>query len=401
MLQPSSLSFTLLLGALTATTAFATDMSLPALPALVAVFAASPDEVQLTLSLFVLGYGGGQLVYGPLSDRFGRRPLLLAGLIIYTLAGFACALAPTIGMLVAARFVQGLGGCVGPILGRAVVRDHFSGVRAAQMLSYVTVVFALAPLVAPSIGGVLLDLFGWRSIFLTFGGFGTLLALATWFGFAESLRAPDPRALAFPRLMANVRTFFSNRRCVGAMLVNCFVFAGLFAFISGSPFVFIEVYGVSPGRFGLYFAMSALAVMAGAAANSRLVRHLAPIRVLRIGLVVLAASGLAAVSVVVLGWSGPFLFMLAMMGYVFAQGISMPNSIATAMEPLPQMAGMGASLLGAVQMAGGAAAGYAANALYDRTALPMAAIIAVMGVGALLSYQLTLARIPRDEPATN
>src|SRR5215469_1020897 len=365
MLRPSSLSFTLLLGALTATTAFATDMSLPALPTLATVFTASPNEVQLTLSLFVLGYGGGQLVYGPLSDRFGRRPLLLAGLIIYTLAGFACALAPTIGTLVTARFVQGLGGCVGPILGRAVVRDHFSGVRAAQMLSYVTVVFALA--------------------------------FATWLGFGESLRAPDPQALVLGRLLANARLFFSNRRCIGAMLVNCFIFGGLFAFISGSPFVFIEVYGVSPGRFGLYFAMSALAVMAGATANGRLVRHLPPVRVLRIGLVVLAASGLAAVGVVALGWSGPFFFMLAIMGYVFAQGISMPNAIATAMEPLPQMAGMGASLLGAVQMAGGAAAGYAVNALYDQTALPMAAIIATMGIGALLSYLLTLSRIPREE----
>ena len=401
MLRPNTLSFTLLLGALTATTAFATDMSLPALPTLVTVFAASPNEVQLTLSLFVLGYGGGQLVYGPLSDRFGRRPLLLAGLIIYTLAGFACALAPTVGMLVGARFVQGLGGCVGPILGRAIVRDHFSGVRAAQMLSYVTIVFALAPLVAPSVGGLLLDLFGWRAIFLTFGCFGTLLTVATWLGFAESLRTPDSQALAFARLMANARTFFSNRRCVGAMLVNCFIFAGLFTFISGSPFVFIEVYGVTPGRFGLYFAMSALAVMAGATANGRLERHLPPVRVLRIGLVVLAASGLAAVSVVALGWSGPFFFMLAVMGYVFAQGISMPNAIATAMEPLPQMAGMGASLLGAVQMAGGAAAGYAVNALYDRTAFPMAAIIALMGIGALLSYHLTLARIARDEPPTN
>ena len=397
MLRPSSLSFTLLLGALTATTAFATDMSLPALPTLATLLAASPDEVQLTLSLFVLGYGGGQLVYGPLSDRFGRRPLLLAGLVIYTAAGFACALAPTIGTLVTARFVQGLGGCVGPILGRAVVRDHFTGVRAAQMLSYVTVVFALAPLVAPSIGGVLLDLFGWRAIFLSFGGFGLALTFATWLGFGESLSTPDPQALALGRLVANARLFFSNRRCVGAMLINCFIFGGLFAFISGSPFVFIEVYGVSPGRFGLYFAMSALAVMAGATANGRLVRHFAPIRVLRIGLTILATAGLVAMSVVVLGWSGPFLFMLAVMGYVFAHGISMPNSIATAMEPLPQMAGMAASLLGAVQMAGGAAAGYAVNVLYDGTALPMAAIIAAMGVAALLSYHLTLSRIPRDE----
>jgi MFS transporter, DHA1 family, multidrug resistance protein len=399
MLRPGSLWFTTLLGALTATTAFATDMSLPALPTLAATYGASPERVQLTLSLFILGYGGGQLVYGPLSDRFGRRPLLLVGLLIYTLAGFACALAPSIEILIAARLVQGLGGCVGPILGRAIVRDHFSGVRAAQMLSYVTIVFALAPLVAPLLGGLLLDAFGWPAIFLTFGGFGIALTAATWLGFAESLATPDPHAVRLSRLFANARRFFSNRRCLRSMLVNSFIFAGLFAFISGSPFVFIEVYRIAPDRFGLYFAMSAAAVMAGAVVNGRLVRHWPPERVLGVGLVLLAAAGVAALILVWRGWAGPFLLMLPVMVYVFAQGISMPNAVATAMEPLAQMAGMGASLLGAAQMAGGSLSGYVVNAFYDGSPLPMAATIAAMGLGALLSYHL-VSPMPRGEGAS-
>jgi MFS transporter, DHA1 family, multidrug resistance protein len=387
-LKPGSLPFTILLGALTAMTAFATDMSLPALPTLTRSFATSPERVQLTLSFFIFGYGGGQLFYGPLSDRFGRRPMLLAGLAVYTLSGFACAWAPSIEVLVAARLVQGLGGCVGPILGRAIVRDHYSGVHAAQMLSYVTLVFALAPMVAPLLGGALLDLFGWPSIFFAFGVFGLLLLIVTWFAFAESLAVPDARALELTRLIAKGRRFFSNRQCVGYMLINSFIFAGLFAYISGSPFVFIGIYGVPAGRFGLYFALSALGIVLGALVNGRLIRRRPPERVLRVGLCLLATAGAAMLLVAVSGWGRPIWFTLAMLAYVFAQGLCMPNAIAAAMEPLPDMAGMGASFLGAVQMLGGSLAGYAVNALYDGTPLPMAAIIAAMATAALLSYYL-------------
>lgn len=395
MLRPGSLPFTFLLGALTAMTAFATDMMLPAMPTLARSFAASPERVQLTLSLFVLGYGGGQLFYGPLSDRFGRRPMLLAGLAIYAASGFACSIAPSIEVLVAARLVQGLGGCVGPILGRAIVRDHYSGVHAAQMLSYVMLVFAAAPMVAPLLGGALLALFGWPSIFFAFGLFGVALMLVTWLGFRESLAAPDVDALKLARLAANGRRFFANRQCVGYMLINSFIFAGLFAFISGSPFVFIDVYGVPADRFGLYFALSACGIVLGALANGRLVRRRRPERVLRFGLVLLAMAGGLMLLIGFGGWHRPLLFALAMMAYVFAQGLSMPNAIAAAMEPLPDMAGMGASFLGAMQMLGGSISGYAVNALFDGTPRPMAATIAAMGVAALFSYRLVSPGISR------
>ncbi|HZB92198.1 MAG TPA: multidrug effflux MFS transporter [Stellaceae bacterium] len=390
MLRAGSLAFTLLLGGLTAMTAFATDMSLPALPTLSRIFAAPPDSVQLTLSLFVLGYGGGQLFYGPLSDRFGRRPLLLAGLALYALCGFACALAPSIHLLIAARLLQGVGGCVGPILGRAIIRDHYSGVRAAQMLSYVMLVFAVAPMVAPLLGGVLLDLFGWRAIFVAFGVFGVTLLLVTWYGFAESLALPDSRALEFARLLAKARRFFGSRHCVGYMLINSFIFAGLFAFISGSPFVYIEVYGVPADRFGLYFAGSALGIVLGALANGRLVRRRPPERVLRFGLALLVAAGGAMLLAGLAGGGRPLWLTLAMLAYVAAQGLCMPNAIAAAMEPLPDMAGLGASFLGAMQMLGGSLAGYVVNALFDGTPRPMAAIIAAMAAAAFLSYHLAL-----------
>ena len=394
MLKPESWGLTLLLGALAAMTALAIDMSLPALPTLTRELAASPQSVQLTLNLFILGYAFGQLVYGPLSDRFGRRRMLLTGLTVYTIAGFACALAPSIEVLVSARLVQGFGACVGPVLGRAVVRDHMTGRRAAQTLSYITLTMALAPLVAPMIGGFLLNHLGWPSIFVFFGTFGLALIGATWFGLAESLKHPDLQALRVSRLLSNYRTFFANRLCVGYAFVNGFVFAGLFAFLSGSPYVLIEVYGVPSSRFGLYFAWSACGVILGAFTNSRLVHYFSGERVLRAGLLVLVAAGATLLLLSWTRWGGPLAMMVPIMAYLFGQGLIMPNATVAAMEPLPHMAGMGASLLGAIQMGGGSFSGLAVAALYSGTPMAMGGVIAAMAVGAFLSYYLLIRRVP-------
>jgi DHA1 family bicyclomycin/chloramphenicol resistance-like MFS transporter len=386
MLKPESWSLTLLLGALAGMTALAIDMSLPALPTLTRELAASPQSVQLTLNLFILGYAAGQLIYGPLSDRFGRRRMLLTGLTVYTIAGFACALAPSIEVLIAARLVQGFGACVGPVLGRAVVRDHMTGRRAAQTLSYITLTMALAPLIAPTIGGFLLSRLGWPAIFVFFGTFGLALLGATWLGFGESLKQPDLQALRLSRLLSNYKAFFTNRLCVGYAFVNGFVFAGLFAFLSGSPYVLIEVYGVPSSRFGLYFAWSACGVILGAFTNSRVVHHFAGDRVLRFGLGVLTAAGATLLLLCWTRWGGPLAMMVPIMAYLFGQGLIMPNATVAAMEPLPHMAGMGASLLGAIQMGGGSFSGLAVAALYNGTPMAMGGTIAAMAVGASLSY---------------
>lgn len=392
MLDPRSLAFSLLLGALTAMTALAVDMSLPALPSLARDFAAPADRVQLTLSLFLLGYAGGQLVYGPLSDRFGRRRLLLFGLGVYTLAGFICAAAPRLEVLVTARLVQGFGACVGPVLGRAVVRDHHTGPRAVQMLSSITMVMSLAPLLAPILGGQLLALFGWRAIFLCLGGIGLALSAAAWWGFGESLGNPDPHATRIRRLVANYRAFFAGRRALGLALLNGFTFAGLFSFLSGSPLVLIEVYGVPSAHYGFYFAFSAVALMLGAAANKRLVRRYEGERVMRRGLRVLALAGALLLLQSWTRWGGAPGVMPPVMVYVFAHALVTPNATALAMEPLPRMAGTAASLLGAVQMAGGSLAGYLVSLLYDGTPMAMGEAGAAMAAGALATYHLLVRR---------
>jgi DHA1 family bicyclomycin/chloramphenicol resistance-like MFS transporter len=392
MVRSDSRALVVLLGAMTALAALAIDMSLPALPALGVEFAASPERVQLTLSLFITGYAAGQVFCGPLADRFGRKPILIAGLVIYVAAAVGCILSRSIDELIAARLVMGFGGCVGPVLARAVVRDYYSGPVAAQTFSSLTAVFALAPLVAPTVGGWLLVHFGWRAIFVLLTLFaGTLLA-AIGFGFAESLTVVDRDALRPGRIARNYSTFLSSRVCLGYALVNGFCWAGIFAFLSGSPFVFITVYGVAPEHYGYYFALSAVALVIGALSNKRLLRHHPHQRVLVWGLSATIAGGAAVLAACVTRWGGAGGVMAGFMLYIWGQAVVAPNAMAAALEPVPYMAGIGAALLGIIQMSSGALAGYAVNAFYDGTPTPMGAVILAMALMAAAMHAAMLRR---------
>lgn len=392
MIRSDSRALVVLLGAMTALTALAIDMSLPALPALAAAFAASPERVQLTLSLFIAGYAVGQVFHGPLSDRFGRKPVLIGGLVIYLAAAIACALSRSIGVLIAARLVMGFGGCVGPVLARAVVRDHYGGPHAAQMFSSLTAVFALAPLLAPLVGGWLLVQFGWRAIFVVLALFAGALFLVIAFGFAESLTTPDRDALRLGRLVRNCGTFLSSRTCLGYALVNGLCWAGIFAFLSGSPFVFIAIYGVAPEHYGFYFGLSAVALVIGALSNKRLLRRRSHERALVLGLAAVVAGGAVVLAACATRWGGAGGVMVGFMLYIWGQAVVAPNAMAAALEPVPHMAGTGAALLGVVQMGSGALAGYAVNALYDGTPVPMGAVILAMALATAALYFAMLRR---------
>src|SRR5215469_1098617 len=392
MIRSDSRALVVLLGAMTALTALAIDMSLPALPALSAEFGASPDRVQLTLSLFIIGYAGGQLFHGPLSDRFGRKPILIAGLVIYAGAAIVCALSRSIGLLILARLVMGFGGCVGPVLARAVVRDYFGGPHAAQMFSSLTAVFALAPLIAPTVGGWLLVHFSWRAIFVVLALFAGTLFVVVIFAFAESLKAPDTDALRFGRLARNYQTFLASRVCLGYALLNGICWAGIFAFLSGSPFVFITIDGVAPEHYGYYFAVLAVALVIGALSNKRLLRRHGHDRVLHWGLIATVAGGVVVLIACATRWGGAAGVMAGFVLYIWGQAVIAPNAMAAALEPIPHMAGTGAALMGAIQMAGGAIAGYAVDAFYDGTPLPMGAVILATALLTAAIYFLLLRR---------
>jgi DHA1 family bicyclomycin/chloramphenicol resistance-like MFS transporter len=391
MLAPGSRAFIVLLGALTALTALSVDMSLPALPRLTAVFATTPDKAQLTLSVFLVGFAIGQLAYGPVSDRFGRRPVLLFGLVVYTIGGIGCALASSIDQLILFRLLQGIGGCVGRVMGPAIVRDEFHAQKGAQVLSYVTLVMALAPLIAPVIGGYLLVIADWQAIFFVLAAFGAAVLAIIAMRFGESSKYRDPQATQISTLLRNYGRFLTHRACLGYALINCFTFAGLFSYISGSSFVFIEVFGLPSHIYGILFGLTAFALMAGASLNGRLLRRLLPKTVLRAGLAIVLFGGAAMLASAIVLPSIPSV-LLSIMIYVFGMAFVFPNATASAMEPMPRMAGVASSLLGSSQMATGSLAGYLVNSFYDRTPLAMASGIAAAAVLACLSYLLLIHR---------
>jgi DHA1 family bicyclomycin/chloramphenicol resistance-like MFS transporter len=393
MLNPRGRAFRVLLGAQSMVSSMAVDMSLPALPALVADLSTSPANVQLTISSYLIGYAAGQLIYGPLSDRYGRRPMLLMGMTIYTMSGFLCAVAPTIETIVALRLLQGLGGCVGVVVTRAAARDYFSGSNLAQLMSSITSVQAFGPLIAPIIGGILVSHFDWRWIFVVQGGFAAIMLVATWKGFAESLPNVDPFAIRPRHLLANYWTFFSNPRCIGYALVSASVFAGLFTVLSASPFVLIDVYGLSSQAYGFFFGFSVLGYMIGALFNRRLLRRGTKSEaILRWGLVVLAAAAFALLICAVMRWGGPLGIMAPYFVYCVALSLVQPNAVAAAMEPVPHMAGTGASLMGGIQMSSGAAAGYVVNLFFNGTGAPMGISVVIAASAAIASYYFVARR---------
>ena len=387
MLDPHGRGFRVLLGTLSMVSSLAVDMSLPAMPALVAGFATTAADVQLTISAYLLGYAGGQLFYGPFSDRFGRRPMLLTGMTIYAAAAFLCVIAPTIGTIITLRFLQGLGGCVGVVVTRAAARDYFSGAQLGQVLSSITAVQAFGPLLAPIIGGVLASRFDWRAIFLVQGSFAAITLIVTWKGFGESLPRANPHAIRPRHLLANYYTFFSNPRCIGYALVSACVFSGLFTVLSASPFVLIDIYGLSSEAYGFFFGFSVLGYMLGAFVNRRLLRRsISGEALLRAGLVILVGAGAALFVGAATRWGGPLGIMAPYFIYCIALSLVQPNAIAAAMEPVPHMAGTGASLMGAIQMSCGAAAGFAADLFFSGTAMPMGIVVAIAVCGAAASY---------------
>lgn len=393
MLDPNRRLFRTLLGAQSMVSSLAVDMSLPALPAITAAFSSSADLVQLTISFYLVGYAAGQLFSGPISDRLGRRPVLLTGIAIYAGSAVCCALAPSVEIMIALRLLQGLGGSVGVVVTRAAVRDHFSGSNLAQILSSISAVQAIGPLIAPVIGGVLTSEANWLWIFIVQGAFGGLILLASWRGFGESLRALNPHAIGARHLLVNYATFFSDPRCIGYALVGAFAFAGLFAVLSASPFVLIELYGLSSQAYGFFFGASVSGYMLGSYWNRRWLRQGVPgERLLRRGLVVLVAAAAALLYCATTRWGGTAGIMLPYFVYAIAMSLVQPNALAAAMEPVPHMAGTGASLMGATQMASGATAGYLVNAFFNGTGTPMGIGMAVAASAAVASYCLIARR---------
>ena len=381
-----SLPLAILVTALVALGPLSTDFYLPALPSIASGLATDVAHTQLTLSVFLFGFAIGQLAYGPLSDRYGRRPVLLFGVAVYLVASVACIFAASIDALIVARFLQALGACAGPVLGRAVVRDIYGPHDSARMLSYVGTAMALAPLVGPVLGGWLAVWWGWRATFVFLAAYSVLLLLATACVLRETNLHMHPASGRAAGMWTNFAALLRDRRYRGVLMCNALAYAGLFAFISGSSFVFIDMFGFSPQTMGLAFGLMVSGYMTGTTLSGRLSRRLGPDRLMCTGTLLGVAAGTLMLGLALAGVHHPLAVMLPMWFSACSIGLVMPNAAAIAMAPYPHMAGSAASLMGFSQMGLAALAGVVVGHTLGGSVVPMALVIALMALGSLASY---------------
>jgi DHA1 family bicyclomycin/chloramphenicol resistance-like MFS transporter len=388
-LRPDTLAMTATLAMLTALGPLATDFYLPSVPDISRFFSAGTAGAQATLSAFLFGFAAGQIVYGPVSDRIGRKPVLLFGLGLFAIATLACALAVSIEMLIGARFLQALGASGPIVLGRAMVRDLYEGPRAGQELARMGMIMGVVPAVAPVFGGFLQDAFGWRSTFIASLAFGSALALWISLAMPETLRRKLDEPLSVVAIFKGFGILLESRAYRAYVGLVSLAYGGLFAFISGSSFVLMNVYGLTPVQFGLSFALGVMGFISGTIIAQRVVKRLGLDGVIRLGVICLAGGGVIMLALTIIGTGSSLEITLPMALYAIGVGLTMPQGQAAAMMPFPERAGAASSFLGLCQMLFAAFVGLLIGQVLTGSALPMPIVITVIGVAALALFQLT------------
>ncbi|WP_328746806.1 multidrug effflux MFS transporter [Streptomyces sp. NBC_00285] len=385
----TGLFVTLLLGGLTATPPLAMDMYLPSLPEVTGALHAPAATVQLTLTACLLGMALGQLVVGPMSDRWGRRRPLLAGLVVYVVATALCAVAPTVEFLVGFRLAQGLAGAAGIVIARAVVRDLYDGVAMARFFSTLMLIGGVAPIVAPLIGGQILRVTDWRGVFVVLTAIGALLAVLVWVRLPETLPPAERHTGGVGEALHSMRRLLSDLPFTGYLLTGGFAFAALFAYISASPFVIQEIYGASPQTFSLLFGVNSVGLVVVGQINGKvLVGRVGLDRVLGVGLltVTAAAAALLLMSTGVFGEVGLVPVAAALFVLMSAMGVALPNAQTLALLRTKHSAGSASALLGTSSFLIGAVASPLVGMGGEDTAVPMAVVQLVAALVALTCF---------------
>ena len=386
MFAPHSLATILTLAAAVALGPLSTDMYLPALPRMTDGLNTTVDQMQLTLSVFFVGFAVAQLLYGPLADRFGRKPIMLVGLMIFSLASIGCAFAQTVEQLMAFRFVQALGACGGPVLGRTMVRDILGPEKAAPVLALIGTIMALAPAIAPVFGGGLIIWFDWPAIFLFLAFFGVVLMIVYGLKVQESLNPEYRKPFNLHSVFTSYKRLLKHREYVGYTLSCSFVYSGLFCFLSASSFVLINYFGVREEHFGLYFALVVCGYVTGTQLVQRFSVYVGGKKMLFQGALTAALSG-TAMAIPSLLDTDTLAWLIAMQVlFMVGVGIVMPLSMGGALAPFADIAGTASSLLGFLQAVIAAAVGILVGHLYSDTPIVMTVSIAIMGALTLLSY---------------
>ena len=381
-----------LLALLSAFTPLSIDMYLPALPVIAVDLRGTAGDIQLTLSAFIVAFGVGQVFYGPAGDRFGRRPVILVGLLIYVAASVGCAFAAEAGHLILLRLLQGLAACGGVVLSRTMVRDLAEKDQAARAMSLMMACTSIAPMLAPLIGGQVLWFLGWRAIFWVLAGVGVIAFAAAFARLPETLRPEYRQPLHLGSILRRFGELFRHRAFIGFALTGTFQFSALMSFLSGAPFVFIEKYGVSPRLFGVIFGSMVVFMTVGSLLNARFVPVLGAGRIMRYAAIVPAVAGSTALVLGQVearyGTIGLWPFLACFAPQIATISLIGPNSTAMALQRYPHMAGTASSLMGVMQFGIGAIFGALVGQFFDGTIAPMTTAMGIAGILCLVSNRL-------------
>jgi len=366
---------------------------LPSMPSMAGSLGAAHYEVQLTLTVFLGGFAVSQLVWGPMSDRFGRRVVLLLGLTVFAAAGMACAMAETITQLIVFRFFQAVGACAGQVVARATVRDSTEGPATALVMTYITLAMSVSPAITPALGGFLETQFGWRANFITLGLIGVTLFLIASVRLPETLRAPVMDALSPGRLVRNYASLLRNRGYIAYVLVIGGIFGGLMAYSTASPFVLMETLGWSPQAFGFLVLFNVVAFLSG----SLITRRIGPIyglrRMVRLGSGMVLVSGSAMIAAPLLGHLSTAAIIAPMMLFLFGMAFALPSAMAGALQDFPHIAGSAAAFMGFSQMGLAMIASWTVGILGGDAHMAMAAVLFVCAVACAVASAFLPRRI--------
>ncbi len=379
----------IILGSLAAMGPLAIDMYLPSFPTIARELHSTPSTVEITAAVYFIGLALGQAVYGPLSDRFGRTRPLYFGLVVFTLASLGCAFARSVPQLIVFRALQALGGCAEMVVARAMVRDYFDQRDSIRIMSLLMLVMGLAPILAPLLGGQLLVHFGWRAVFWTLASYSALSLAMVWFLLPESLSHEQRRRDSAGAILGVYGQLLRNRAFLAYAISGSLIISSMFAYIAGSPFVFIELYHVPADRYGLFFGTNAIGLIAASQINGRLARRFTPRAILSRVLPITAAASLIFLFDAWTGAGGFLGLLLPLFLCVASVGFVLPNTSVLAMAPHGRIAGSASALLGTIQFGFGALAGAMVSTFNNGTARPLGAVVGACGVCALLVYQLT------------
>lgn len=380
-----------LLVAMSAIGPLALNIFIPSMPGLQAEFAIPYGAAQLTLTLFLIGMAACQLVYGPISDRIGRRPMLLGGLCVFVVASLLAAIAPTIEVLIAARLLQALGGAAGIVLARAMVRDVFDRDRAASVISYITMAFVVAPMVAPVLGGFIDKMASWRLDFWLLAVLGAAVLAAAWFHLPETHVNRGEAGHGFS-LLSGARRLFAMARFRGYTLTLAFTSCVFFSFLGGAPHIMVDVLNRTPMEYGLWFLCVSAGYMLGNFVSGRFTQRLGIDRMMMAGNIVTLAGGLMCLAAALGGWLSPATLFVPMAFAALGNGLTIPNATAGAISVDPRLTGAAAGWAGFTQMAFGAAASQLVGSLQDGWPFAVFWFMASASILALLTHTVAIRR---------